>query len=142
MDLGHRRPAARLARARRAHGEGRLETHPAGLGGQRQDMDGPLHRRPASGAVSGTEAARASRGVVMLSFLIVTAALASPPASAAGPRLEVGNPSVTGASLRPYTNEWEFTQQRPGGEPVVAGRWTDALEATTFEGRPAWKRTQ
>src|ERR1044072_249045 len=78
----------------------------------------------------------------MLSLLIVTAALASPPAPAAGSRLEVGNPSVTGATLRPYTNEWEFTQQRPGGEPVVAGRWTDALEATTFEGHPAWKRTQ
>ena len=78
---------------------------------------------------------------MFVSLLALTAALAAP-TDAAVPRIAVGDPSVSGEALRPYTNLWEFTQQRPGGEPVVVGRWSDALEATTFEGRPAWKRTQ
>ncbi len=61
----------------------------------------------------------------------------------AGPaRLEVGDPSVTGARLKPYTNLWTFKQEKPGAAAVEAGVWSDALEATTFEGRPALKRTQ
>ncbi|MGH9442714.1 MAG: hypothetical protein ACRD16_10620 [Thermoanaerobaculia bacterium] len=57
-------------------------------------------------------------------------------------RIEVGDPGLTGARLEPYTNVWKFTQQKPGGPAVDAGTWSDALEATTFEGRPAMKRTQ
>jgi hypothetical protein len=57
-------------------------------------------------------------------------------------RLAVGDPGVTGAHLRPYTNLWKFTQEKPGGPSVEAGTWSDALEMTTFEGRPALKRTQ
>jgi len=60
----------------------------------------------------------------------------------AAPRTLVGDPAVTGARLRPYTNRWKFTRQKPGGPAVEAGIWNDLLEATTFEGRPALKRTQ
>jgi len=57
-------------------------------------------------------------------------------------RLEVGSPAVTGSGLKPYTNLWKFTQQKPGGPAVDAGTWSDALEPAEFEGRPALKRTQ
>lgn len=60
----------------------------------------------------------------------------------AGVRLDVGNPGVTGSQLKPYTNLWKFTQQKPGGPAEDAGVWSDALEAAAFEGRPALKRTQ
>jgi hypothetical protein len=78
----------------------------------------------------------------MFASLVILAAALAAPAGSADPRIAVGDPSVTGARLRPYTNEWEFTQQRPGGEAVVAGRWTDRLEEATCDGHPAWKRTQ
>ncbi|HWC64706.1 MAG TPA: DUF3108 domain-containing protein [Thermoanaerobaculia bacterium] len=76
---------------------------------------------------------------------LVFAGLAAALAAAAGgaePRISVGDPSVTGAQLHPYTNRWRFTQQRPGGPAVEAGIWNDRLEETTFEGKPALKRTQ
>ena len=60
----------------------------------------------------------------------------------AAARLEVGDPAVTGSQLKPYTNLWKFTQERPGGPAVDAGTWSDALETTSFEGRPALRRTQ
>jgi hypothetical protein len=70
---------------------------------------------------------------------VVTVAAASTGEPA---RVEVGDPSVAGSFLQPYTNQWTFTIQKPGQEPAEAGVWTDALETTTFEGRPALKRTQ
>ena len=78
----------------------------------------------------------------MFASLLLTASLAAAPEAPPAPRIPVGDPSVAGSALRPYTNLWEFTQQRPGGDPVVAGTWSDALEATTYGGRPAWRRTQ
>lgn len=57
-------------------------------------------------------------------------------------RIERGDPAISGAFLRPYTNQWKFSIQKPGGEPVDAGLWRDAIETTTFSGRPALKRTQ
>ena len=74
-------------------------------------------------------------------FAGLAAALAAA-SSGAEPRVFVGDPSVTGAELQPYTNRWRFTQQKPGGQPVEAGIWEDRLERTTFEGKPALKRTQ
>ena len=70
------------------------------------------------------------------------AALALPGAVFAASPTRVGDPSITGAQLRPYVNRWKFTQQKPGGSPVEVGIWSDRLEETTFEGRPALKRTQ
>jgi hypothetical protein len=57
-------------------------------------------------------------------------------------RIEGGDPSVSGAFLRPYTNRWTFSIEPPGGKAVEAGVWTDRMEATTYRGRPAMKRTQ
>ena len=57
-------------------------------------------------------------------------------------RVEGGDPSVNGSFLRPYTNRWTFSIERPGSKPVEAGLWSDVLEATSFRGRPAMKRTQ
>ncbi|HET7451990.1 MAG TPA: hypothetical protein VFL12_04575 [Thermoanaerobaculia bacterium] len=70
------------------------------------------------------------------------AGLALPGAVFAASPTRVGDPSITGAQLRPYVNRWKFTQQKPGGSPVEVGIWSDRLEETTFEGRPALKRTQ
>ena len=67
---------------------------------------------------------------------------AATPLRAAPSRTLVGDPSVTGAQLRPYTNRWKFTQQKPGGPAVEAGIWEDRLDETTFEGKPALRRTQ
>ncbi len=58
------------------------------------------------------------------------------------PRIEGGDPSVHGSFLRPYTNKWKFSMQKPGANPVEAGVWTDTMEAVIHEGRPALKRTQ
>jgi hypothetical protein len=82
---------------------------------------------------------------------VVTATAGAAPAGAAPAgetpaaepaHVEVGDPSVEGTFLKPYTNQWTFTTQKPGQQAVEAGVWTDALEATSFGGRPAFKRTQ
>ena len=42
-------------------------------------------------------------------------------------RVEVGDVGITGSQLRPYTNLWKFTQQKPGALPRKPGlgaiRW-------------------
>src|SRR5262245_5245173 len=57
-------------------------------------------------------------------------------------KVEGGDPAVSGTFLRPYTNRWRFTMTKPGSAPVEAGTWSDRMEATTYAGRPALKRTQ
>jgi hypothetical protein len=57
-------------------------------------------------------------------------------------RLKVGDAAVTGAHLKPYTNLWNFTMQKPGTAAKPAGTWSDWLEAVDFHGKPAMKRTQ
>ena len=69
------------------------------------------------------------------------AARADGPAPAV-PRVEGGDPSVSGTFLKPYTNRWTFSIEKPGGSPVEAGVWSDRMEATTYRGRPALRRTQ
>jgi hypothetical protein len=58
------------------------------------------------------------------------------------PRVEGGDPAVSGVFLHPYTNRWTFSIEKPGAAPVEAGTWTDAMESISFRGRPALKRTQ
>ncbi len=70
-------------------------------------------------------------------ILLAAQALAQEP-----PRFEGGDPAIAGSFLRPYTNAWKFTIQKPGADPVDAGVWTDKMESVTHEGRPALKRTQ
>ena len=67
------------------------------------------------------------------------AARAEGPAPAV-PRVEGGDPSVSGAFLKPYTNRWAFSIEKPGASPVEAGVWSDRMEATTYRGRPALER--
>jgi len=57
-------------------------------------------------------------------------------------RVEGGDAAVDGSFLRPYTNRWTFSIERPGSAPVEAGVWTDAMESVSYRGRPALKRTQ
>jgi hypothetical protein len=62
--------------------------------------------------------------------------------------LQVGDAKLTGSQLKPYTNLWILTQQKPGGQSEQRGQseqtgtWSDSLETTNYEGRPAMKRTQ
>ena len=56
--------------------------------------------------------------------------------------VEVGDAKLTGSQLRPYTNLWAMSQQKPGGTSEKVGTWSDSLETTNYEGRPAMKRTQ
>lgn len=57
-------------------------------------------------------------------------------------KVAVGDANVTGAHLKPFTNLWKMTQQKPDGPAGTVGTWSDALETVTFQGRPAMKRTQ
>ena len=57
-------------------------------------------------------------------------------------RLEVGDVGITGSYLKPYTNLWNFTQQKPGEAAQEAGTWSDSLESTVYNGQSAMKRTQ
>lgn len=57
-------------------------------------------------------------------------------------RLEVGDARITGSYLKPYTNLWRLTQQKPGEAAEEAGTWSDLLENTVYNGQPALKRTQ
>ncbi|HSB35258.1 MAG TPA: hypothetical protein VLH41_00170 [Thermoanaerobaculia bacterium] len=87
----------------------------------------------------------AVRDVPILFLAASAAVLAAPDArtpAAPSVRVEAGDPSVSGSFLHPYTNRWKFFIQKKGGEPVEAGTWSDALEATSYEGRPALRRTQ
>jgi hypothetical protein len=56
--------------------------------------------------------------------------------------VEVGDAKLTGSQLRPYTNLWTMSQQKPSGPSEKAGTWSDLLEAINYEGRAAMKRTQ
>jgi len=61
---------------------------------------------------------------------------------AGSPRVGVGDAGITGSQLRPYTNLWKFTQQKPGGVAEQGGTWSDSLESTVYNDQPAMKRTQ
>jgi hypothetical protein len=68
--------------------------------------------------------------------------LAGPCLYAGSARVEVGDASMTGSHLKPYTNLWKLTQQKPGGKVEEVGTWSDLLESTNYKGQPAMKRTQ
>ena len=57
-------------------------------------------------------------------------------------RVEVGDARLTGSRLKPCTNLWKLTQQKPGGPFEEVGTWSDSLENTIYKGQPAMKRTQ
>src|SRR5450755_4764975 len=57
-------------------------------------------------------------------------------------RVAVGDVGITGSHLKPCTNLWKFTEQKPGGAAAEGGTWSDLLESTVYDGHPAMKRTQ
>jgi len=57
-------------------------------------------------------------------------------------KLVVGDGRVSGSHLQPCTNLWIMTQQKAGGPAEKVGTWSDALEITSYQGKPAMKRTQ
>src|SRR5262249_41265080 len=57
-------------------------------------------------------------------------------------RLEVGDVRITGSHLKPYTNLWRMTQQKPGETAKETGTWSDLLESTVYNGQLAMKRTR
>jgi hypothetical protein len=87
-------------------------------------------------------------GIIIVVGLLISNRQITAQSSAADPslpksgRMVVGDPGVTGSHLKPYTNLWKFTQQKPGGVAEPAGTWSDSLESVEFQGRPALKRTQ
>jgi hypothetical protein len=83
---------------------------------------------------------RSLLGLLALTPILVAASALAGDGSPA--RVEAGDPSVDGSFLKPYENQWTFSIQKKGGEAVVAGTWTDSVESTTVNGRPALKRTQ
>src|SRR5262249_25402549 len=62
--------------------------------------------------------------------------------SSRSPKLPVGDVRVSGSHLQPCTNLWIMTQQKAGGVAEKVGSWSDALEMTNYQGKPAMKRTQ
>jgi len=86
---------------------------------------------------------RISAALLRFAPLCLTFALL-PGGSAAGAptRLEGGDPSISGAFLKPYENRWRFSVQTPGKPPVEAGVWSDRMEEVSAQGRPALRRTQ
>ena len=56
--------------------------------------------------------------------------------------VEVGDAKLTGSQLKPCTNLWIMSQQKPGSPSEKAGTWSDSLEVIHYEGRSAMKRTQ
>jgi hypothetical protein len=57
-------------------------------------------------------------------------------------RVEVGDSTVSGSYLKPCTNLWKLTQQKPGEPAEEVGTWSDSLENTAYKGHPAIKRMQ
>ena len=81
----------------------------------------------------------------MKAYLIsLTAAFlfAGPYLYAGSARVEVGDAGITGSQLKPCTNLWKFTLQKPGGPAEDAGTWSDSLERIIYKGNSAMKRTQ
>jgi hypothetical protein len=77
-----------------------------------------------------------------LSLLSAAFLIPGPCLDAGSARVEVGDVGITGSYLKPYTNLWRFTQQKPGEAAEEAGTWSDSLESTVYNGQSAMKRTQ
>lgn len=86
----------------------------------------------------GTSRMRIVSGTLCVVLLVVAAmGRADPPVT-----VHVGDPVVDGSILEPYQNEWTFSYQNPGEDPVRAGRWTDDLQRKIVSGRSVMVRTQ
>jgi hypothetical protein len=85
---------------------------------------------------------QSNRMKTYLSLLSAAFLIPGPCVYAGSARVEVGDVGITGSYLKPYTNLWRFTQQKPGEAAEEAGTWSDSLESTVYNGQSAMKRTQ
>ena len=74
------------------------------------------------------------RSSLLVALVLGGAAVAKEPVKVA-----VGDPSVDGSVIRPYTNRWRLTVARPGGEPREVATVTDEVVSSDAG---ALKRTQ
>ena len=78
-----------------------------------------------------------NRTLCVVLLIVGAAGRADPPIT-----VHVGDSVVDGSILEPYQNEWTFSYQNPGEDPVKAGRWTDDLRRKIVSGRSVMVRTQ
>lgn len=57
-------------------------------------------------------------------------------------KIDVGDPIVGGAFIKPYKNLWKLTYTKPTGESMDAATWSDEVEEITVDSRRLFKRTQ
>jgi hypothetical protein len=78
-------------------------------------------------------------GAAALLFLV---GVAPSPARVREHRVAVGDGTVDGRFLRPYTNQWRLSYRKADGSVIDAGTTTDELVSMTIEGKACYKRTQ
>jgi hypothetical protein len=74
----------------------------------------------------------------LLSAIVRAQAGAAPQAEL----IKVGDPNLSGASLKPYKNAWKVVYAFPGKEPFLVGTWSDELSAIDSNGLHLLKRSQ
>jgi hypothetical protein len=64
------------------------------------------------------------------------------PAVGGTPPVEVGDGAIHGDFLKPYMNTFVYTVKFDDGRKITQGLWSDLLQPTTFNGKPALRRVQ
>ncbi len=65
-----------------------------------------------------------------------------PAAAQSATTIAVGDGTADGSFLQPYSNAWLYSVTLPDGRVAHQGVWTDLLEPTKVDGRPALLRVQ
>ena len=77
---------------------------------------------------------------VVLAFTTLgSAARAAEPAAVT---IRMGDGTVDGSILKPYNNVWLYTLTDTDGRVIPQGMWSDHLQMTKVDGRPAFLRVQ
>jgi hypothetical protein len=63
-------------------------------------------------------------------------------ANPASVKVNVGDATMDGSALKPYTNLWKLTITNKDGKSVPAGAWTDDMKWVEIDGRKLLQRTQ
>lgn len=58
------------------------------------------------------------------------------------PTVHVGDGTLDGSFLKPYNNAWTYTVRLSDGRVVPQGIWSDRLQWTSVDGKPAMLRVQ
>jgi hypothetical protein len=88
-----------------------------------------MSKRSVLAGIVGSAAALAAAG----------GAWAAEPAAVA---IRMGDGTVDGSILKPYSNVWLYTLTDKDGRVIPQGMWSDHLQMTKVDGRPAWLRVQ